>query len=370
MKKAIGGSVATDLFSPLRLGPYMLPNRMVMAPLTRSRADDSDLPSDLTAFYYAQRACAGLSITEAMHVSPQGKGYTGTPGIYNEAQVRRWRRVTDAVHAAGGRIFAQIWHVGRLSHRLFQPGNLLPVAPSAIRPDGCVYIDNGFVPLEKPRALETYEIRDIIRQFREGARNALRAGFQGVEIHAADGYLLDQFLRNKTNHRSDAYGGSIENRARLLLEVTHAVIDVWGRDRVGVRISPMATLNDIADSNPEPLFTYVAKQLGALRVAYLHVVDGDWGTSREVAGGFNPHRLRLAFNGLYIANNCYGYQDGMSAIANGHADLVSYGRHFLSNPDLVERFRTGAPLSAPVPEAFSGGATGYTDYPTLVRHAA
>ncbi|WP_137924914.1 alkene reductase [Cupriavidus sp. 2SB] len=371
MKKLLQGAIAADLFAPLRLGPYTLPNRMVMAPLTRSRADDKDVPGDLAATYYAQRSGAGLIISEATHVSAQGKGYTGTPGIYNEEQIRQWRRITDAVHAAGGRIFAQLWHVGRISHRLLQPDNATPVAPSAVQPDGRVYIDNGFVALERPRALETHEIPGIIAQFRDAARNALRAGFQGIEIHAANGYLLDQFLRDKTNQRTDAYGGSIENRARLLLEITQAVIDIWGRDRVGVRISPLATFNDISDSDPEPLFTYVAQQLGALRVAYLHVVEGAWGSTREVAGGFDPRRLRLAFNGVYIANNCYGYQDGMSAIESGHADMVSYGRHFLSNPDLVERFRTGAPLNPPDPNTFYGGdAKGYTDYPTMAQRAA
>ncbi|MGY2491787.1 alkene reductase [Cupriavidus sp. CP313] len=371
MKKALDGAIAADLFSPLRLGPYALPNRMVMAPLTLSHADDDDVPSDLATTYYARRASAGLIITEATHVSQQGKGYMGTPGIYSEAQVRQWRRITDAVHAAGGRIFAQIWHVGRVSHPRLQPGHALPVAPSAVRPDGRLYVNDGFVPLETPRALETNEIPGIIEQFRDGARNALRAGFQGVEIHAANGYLLDQFLRDKTNHRTDAYGGSIENRARLLLEVTRAVIDIWGRDRVGVRISPLATFNDIADSDPESLFTYVAQQVGALRVAYLHVVEGARGAKREVPGGFDPRRLRLAFNGVYIANNCYGYHDGMSAIDGGHADLVSYGRLFLSNPDLVERFRTGAALNPPDQETFhGGGANGYTDYPTLAQHIA
>ena len=283
-------TMSSDLFKPMQLGPLQLANRIVMAPLTRSRAKEDDIPGDLAAEYYVQRASAGLIIAEATQISPQGKGYILTPGIYSSEQVQAWKKITDAVHAANGKIFLQLWHVGRISHPSIQIDGALPVAPSAIKPEGQSYTDEGFVPMVTPRALETSEMASIVEQYRTAAQNAKAAGFDGVEIHAANGYLLDQFLRDKTNQRTDAYGGSIENRARLLLEVTAAVVQVWGGDRVGIRISPLSTFGDISDSNPQPLFTYVVEQLNSFNLVYLHVIEGDTGGARdgELAAEFRP----------------------------------------------------------------------------------
>ena len=355
----------SDLFAPTQLGPLRLANRIVMAPLTRSRAGAADVPSEMAIEYYVQRASAGLIIAEATQVSAQGKGYVYTPGIYSADQVQAWKKITDAVHAAGGKIFLQLWHVGRISHPSLQPDVALPVAPSAIKPEGQAYTEAGFVPLVTPRALATSEMPEIVAQYRNGAENALAAGFDGVEIHAANGYLLDQFLRDKTNQRTDAYGGAIENRARLLMEVTAAIVKVWGGDRVGIRLSPLSTFGDIADSNPQALFSYVVEQLNAYKLVYLHVIEGDTGGSRE-PGGFDPQILRRLFNGAYMANNGYDRQMAIEARRNGTADLVAFGRPYIANPDLVERLRLAAPLNQPDPATmYGGGAGGYIDYPTL-----
>ena len=356
----------TDLFSPVKLGPLQLANRIVMAPLTRSRAMDKDVPSEMAIEYYVQRATAGLIIAEATQVSPQGKGYVFTPGIYSDEQVVAWKKITSAVHGAGGKIYLQLWHVGRISHPSLQPGGALPVAPSAIKPEGQAYTSEGFVPLVTPRALDTAELPGIVEQYRSGAANALAAGFDGVEIHAANGYLLDQFLRDKTNQRSDEYGGSIENRARLLMEVTAAVVKVWGGDRVGIRVSPLSTFGDIADSNPEALFTYVVQQLNQFKLVYLHVIEGDTGGARELPGGFDPQILHRHFDGLYMANNGYDRNLALEARTEKTADLIAFGRPFISNPDLVARLQVEAPLAQPDPATmYGGGAAGYIDYPTM-----
>ncbi|HEY2131696.1 MAG TPA: alkene reductase [Acetobacteraceae bacterium] len=363
--------MTADLFQPVRLGPLMLPNRVVMAPLTRSRAGAGDVPSPLAATYYAQRAGAGLIISEATQITQQGKGYAWTPGIETPAQLAGWRVVADALHAAGGRIFMQLWHVGRISHPSLQPGGGLPVAPSAVRPEGNAFTETGFQHLQTPRALETDEIPGIVEDYRRAARNAQEAGFDGVEIHAANGYLIDQFLRDKTNKRTDRYGGSIENRTRFLLEVTEAVVSVWGGDRVGVRIAPISPFNDIADSNPQALFTHVAESLNRFGLAYLHVVEGATGGQREMEGGFDLQGLRRAFKGLYMANNGYDLALAQQALRDGRADLIAFGRPFIANPDLVERLRIGAKLTDIDPKTLYGGdGRGYIDYHALKPVAA
>lgn len=347
------------LLSPIQIGPYSLRNRMVMAPMTRNRAVEGEVPAEITATYYAQRASAGLLITEASQVSPQGVGYPNTPGIHSDAQVEGWKRVTEAVHEKGGRIFLQLWHVGRISHPLLQPGGALPVAPSAIAPAGSVRLAAGPMPYVTPRALETGEISGVVAQYEEGARRALAAGFDGVEIHGANGYLIDQFLRDGANQRTDAYGGPVENRARFLLEVTEAVVGVWGGNRVGVRLSPLSGYNDMSDSDPATTFGYAAGALNRFGLAYLHVIEPA-GTPDGVAG-----LLRERFQGPFMLNGGYGLETGNAAIASGAADLVSFGVLFLSNPDLPERFSEGAPLNEPDRKTFYGGdATGYVDYPT------
>lgn len=356
----------TDLFDPVTLGPYQLSNRIVMAPLTRSRAQKGDIPSDLAAQYYGQRASAGLIIAEATQISTQGKGYAFTPGIYSHAQVDAWKKITAAVHVAGGRIFLQLWHVGRISHPSLQPEGALPVAPSAVLPAGKSFTEAGFQPYEIPRALELDEIPGIVEQYRLASKNALDAGFDGVEIHAANGYLIDQFLRDKTNQRTDAYGGSIENRTRFMLEVTDAVVSVWGGGRVGIRLSPVSPANDCGDSNPAPLFTHAVQSLNRFGLAYLHVVEGATGGPREVENGFDLQILRRLFKGTYIANNGYDLDLARHARANNLADLIAFGRPFISNPDLVARLRAQAPLNAVNPKTiYSPGAPGYIDYPFL-----
>lgn len=356
-----------DLFQPVRLGPYELANRIVMAPLTRSRASAAGVPTALMVEYYAQRASAGLIIAEGTNVSPQGRGYAFTPGLYSEAQVAGWRQVTEAVHARGGRIFPQLWHVGRMSHPSLQPGGDLPVAPSAIRPEAMSYTEAGFQPCLTPRALETHEIPKIVEQYRRAARNALAAGFDGVEIHAANGYLIEQFLRDSTNKRTDAYGGSRENRARLLAEVAEAVAGVCGGARVGVRLSPVAPVNGAAlDSDPAATYLHAVERLNPFRLAYIHVIEGATQGPREIPGGFDLQSLRHAFNGLYMANNGYDRTLALEARRRDLADLISFGRLYIANPDLVERLRAGAPLNVPAPKTFfGGGAAGYTDYPAL-----
>lgn len=358
---------ASDLFRPVRLGPYQLTNRIVMAPLTRSRAGEDGIPGPLMAEYYAQRASAGLIIAEGTNISPQGRGYAFTPGIFNEMQVGGWRQVTEAVHARGGRIFPQLWHVGRISHPSLQPGGDLPVAPSAICPKATSYTAAGFTPCVAPRALATAEIWEIIAQYRSAARNALAAGFDGVEIHAANGYLIEQFLRDSTNKRTDAYGGSRENRARFLLEVAEAVAGVCGGERVGIRLSPLSPVNDAAlDSDPEGTYTYVVERLNAFNLAYIHVIEGVTQGPREVPQGFDLQILRRLFNGRYMANNGYDLGLALEARRRNLADLIAFGRLYIANPDLVERLRVGASLNVPDRKTFFGGAAaGYTDYPTL-----
>ena len=354
-----------DLFTPFQLGPYRLANRMVMAPLTRNRAGPGGVPQALNAAYYAQRATAALIITEASQISPQGLGYPNTPGIHEPEQAAGWRRVTEAVHARDGRIFLQLWHVGRISHPALQPGGALPVAPSAIRPEGQAVTHEGPRDFVTPRALALTEIPGIIDQYRAAARNAVSAGFDGVEVHAANGYLLDQFLRDGSNRRDDAYGGPIANRARLLLEVTEAVAEVWGAARVGVRISPVNSFNSMSDSDPDATFGTVAQALNRFGLAYLHVVERD-SSDREPEPSYDRRRLRAAFDGPYIANGGYDHLRGDWALASGGADLVALGKDFLANPDLPERFRRHTPLNQPDPATFYGGdGRGYTDYPAL-----
>ena len=357
--------MTTDtLFTPTRLGAIAVKNRIAMAPLTRSRAGMDGVPSPLAATYYAQRASAGLLIAEATNISRQARGYAWTPGIYTDAQVAGWKPVTEAVHAAGGRIVLQLWHVGRMSHTSLQEGGAAPVAPSALQAGGKVFTEAGFEAPSAPRALALHEIAAIVEDYRQAAVRAKAAGFDGVEVHAANGYLLEQFLRDSTNRRTDRYGGSIENRARLTLEVVEAVAGVWGADRVGLRLSPLSTaIGDTPlDSQPQQTHGYLASRLGALGLAYLHVVEGQMhaedGTSR-----FDNAALRRAFGGAYIANNGYDRQRAIAATASGHADMVAFGRDFIGNPDLVERLQHGLPLfNAPAAGYFGGGAEGYTEF--------
>ncbi len=355
----------TKLFEPYKLGPNTLSNRIVMAPLTRNRALPGMVPNPLAIEYYGQRASAGLLITEASQVSQQGQGYQDTPGIYSKEQVAGWRKVTDRMHANGGKIFIQIWHVGRISHVSLQENNQVPVAPSAIRAKGKTFVNGTFTEISEPRALALEEIPGIIETFRRGAANALEAGFDGVEIHGANGYLLDQFAKDGTNKRTDAYGGSIENRAKLMLEVSKAVAAEAGAERTGIRISPVTPSNDVSDSNPQPLFDYIVDHLSALKLTYIHVVEGATGGPRDVAP-FDYGSLRKRFKGTYIGNNGYDLALANKVIAAGAADLIAFGKPFISNPDLVERLKSGAPLNEQDKSTFyGGGAKGYTDYPVL-----
>jgi N-ethylmaleimide reductase len=358
-------AAAEKLLSPYRLGKLDLPNRVVLAPLTRNRAALGNVPTSLMATYYAQRASAGLLISEATQVSPDGQGYEATPGIHSPEQIEGWQEVTRAVHAQGGRIFLQLWHVGRVSHISLQPFGRAPVAPSAIRAKTKTYIGGAFTDVSEPRALRRDEIPGIIEGFRQGTINALDAGFDGVEVHAANGYLIDQFLRDSSNKRDDDYGGSIANRARLLREVLAAVIAEAGTERVGIRLSPVTPANDVSDSHPQALFDHVIEEVDRLAPVYIHVVEGATGGPRDYAP-FDYAALRKAFRGTYIANNGYTPQSAREAVASGAADLVAFGKSFLANPDLVERLRRDAPLNEPDKATFyGGGAKGYTDYPTL-----
>jgi N-ethylmaleimide reductase len=349
-----------DLFTPIRIGRLTLPNRIVMSPMTRSRADENNAPRCMNVKYYRQRSSAGLIISEAAQVSPQGVGYPGTPGIHSYEQVAGWRRVTDAVHEEGGYIFMQLWHVGRVSHPSIQPGGALPVAPSAIAAAGEIYAEGGMLPMVTPRALSIDEMPGIVEQFRLGAQNALAAGFDGIELHAASGYLIDQFLRDGSNRRTDSYGGSVENRARLLFEIFDACAEVWGRDRTGVRISPVSTFNDMKDSDPDATFGHVAAELSRRGAAFLDAVEN--------GGSYDVARVRAACTIPYMANGDYDFARATQALKTGAADLVSFGRWFVSNPDLPERFRRGAPIVAPDPATYYGGDhRGYTDYPPLAE---
>ncbi len=349
-----------SVFLPYELGDLALANRLVMAPMTRSRAVDGNVPNPMAATYYLQRASAGLIVTEATQVSPQGVGYVRTPGIHSAEQVAGWKKVTDAVHGAGGKIFLQLWHVGRISHPDFH-GGALPVAPSAIAAQGTVFTAQGPKPMVTPRALALSELPGIVAQFRAGAENAQNAGFDGVELHGANGYLLDQFTRDGTNKRTDAYGGSIENRSRLPLEVVDAVVGVWGPARVGYRISPNSAFNAMSDADPVRTFSHLAEALNRRGIAYLHVVD----PAADGAKRMSP-ALRRIFDGTYIVNGGFDLATANAAIARGEADLVAFGAPFLANPDLPERFKRGAPLN-PADQAtfYAGEAKGYIDYPRL-----
>ncbi|MBI2240098.1 MAG: alkene reductase [Magnetospirillum gryphiswaldense] len=354
------------LFQKFRLGQLELANRVVMAPLTRNRAAPGNVAAPLTAEYYAQRASAGLIVAEGSQVSPMGQGYLATPGIHSPEQVAAWKVVTDAVHQAGGRIFLQLWHVGRVSHTSLLPGGAAPLAPSAVTANTKTYLGQGFEAVSAPRALELSEIPGIIDDFRKGAANARAAGFDGVEIHAANGYLIDQFMKDGANKRDDAYGGSIDNRTRLLAEVTSAVCAEIGRDRVGVRLSPAGPINDCADSAPQALFELAVDKLEAIGPVYIHMIEGITGQTRDTAPAVDFTALRKRYSGVYMANNCLDGAAAQAAIDTGRADLVSFGRAFISNPDLVRRLETGAVL-APLNRdtLYGGGAQGYTDYPSL-----
>ncbi len=358
-------STQPKLFEPYELGPITLPNRLVMAPLTRNRAAEGLVPSSLAVEYYGQRATAGLLITEASQISQQGQGYQDTPGIYSKEQVAGWRKVTDRVHEREGRIFIQLWHVGRISHSSLQPNGGAPVAPSAVRAKGKTFVNGTFADVSEPRALRLEEIPGIVEDFRRGAANAIEAGFDGVEIHGANGYLLDQFAKDGANKRTDAYGGSIGNRARLMLEVAKAVSAEAGPGRTGIRISPVTPANDISNSNPQPLFDYIVDHLNALKLVYIHVIEGATGGPRDNAP-FDYASLRKRFKGAYIANNGYDLELATRVLAADGADLIAFGKPFIANPDLVERFRRRAPLNAlDKATLYGGGAKGYTDYPVL-----
>ncbi len=365
----------SSLFDPIRAGELTLANRIVMAPLTRNRSPDA-VPRDITATYYAQRASAGLLITEATAISQQGQGYADVPGLYGSEQLDAWKRVTDAVHAKGGKIVVQLWHVGRVSHNELQPEGGQPVAPSAITAKTkTVLIKDGvptYVETSEPRALDAGELPGIVHAYAAAARNAVEtAGFDGVEVHGANGYLLDQFLKTGSNKRSDDYGGSIENRARLLLEATRAVVDAVGGGRTGIRISPVTPANDVHDENPQPLFEYVVKQLATLNLAYIHVIEGATGGPRELEDRpFDYEALKAAYRkaggkGAWMVNNGYDMPLAEEALKEGD-DLVAFGKPFISNPDLVRRLREGAPLNPWDKTTFyGGGAKGYIDYPAL-----
>jgi N-ethylmaleimide reductase len=354
-----------SLFEPTGAGALRLANRIVMAPLTRNRAGPGLVPSEFAAEYYAQRSTSGLIIAEATQVSVQAQGYSDTPGCYSNEQVAGWKRVTAAVHATGGRIVVQLWHTGRVSHTIFQPYNLPPVAPSTIRANTQIFIaGQGFVDASMPRALDLAEIPGIVADFRLAARRAIEAGFDGVELHGAHGYLLDAFLRDGSNHRTDSYGGSIANRSRLLIEVATAVSAQIGADRLGIRLSPVSPANDSKDNDPQALFNEVVERLNPLGLAYLHIVEGATGAARDYLP-FDYDALRSRFDGIWMVNNGYDRAMAIDAISSGRADLISFGRAYISNPDLVERLRNDGPL-APLMDRetlYGGGAHGYIDYP-------
>lgn len=356
----------SSLFDPLQIGDIALANRIVMAPLTRNRAAAGRVPSALAVEYYRQRASAGLIVTEASQVSPMGQGYLDTPGIYSPEQVAGWRQVTEAVHAAGGRIVIQLWHVGRISHVSLLPGGQSPVSSTTVAAQTKTFTEKGFEPVSAPRALRTEEIPGVIAEYRHAARCAMQAGFDGVEVHAANGYLIEQFLRDSINDRHDAYGGSIENRTRLLREVMQAVVAEVGAGRTGVRLSPVTPANDAAqDSDPQALYAHALQAIAPLQLAFVHVIEGATGGPRDVAP-FDYAALRRHTRAAWIVNNGYQRQMAMDVIASGAADAVAFGRPFIANPDLVRRLREAAPLN-PLDKTtlYGGGARGYTDYPTL-----
>ena len=367
------------LFQPIQLGALPLPNRIVMAPLTRSRAGQpGNVPTPLTACYYGQRVSAALIISEATQVSMQGQGYAWTPGIHSRAQVEGWRRVTNAVHDAGSYMFLQLWHVGRISHPALQPDGMPPVAPSAIKPAGEAFIENengegALVPFETPRALQIEEIPYVVRQYHRAARNAQRAKFDGVEIHAANGYLLEQFIESGTNRRTDKYGGSVENRMRLLLETIETVLEIWGSGRVGVRLSPLSTFNDIHDDDPETTFGTIAKKLNDYELAYLHLVNPalpqmEKGRPPEMRALKMVELIRKNYRGNLMIAGGFDRDTAEEWLETGLADVIAFGRKFIANPDLPQRLRDRATLNAPDPKTFyGGGAKGYTDYPSLAQ---
>jgi N-ethylmaleimide reductase len=355
----------STLFEPIKVGTQNLSNRIVMAPLTRNRAGEGNVPHSLNAKYYEQRATAGLIITEATQISPQGVGYPGTPGIHSAEQIEGWKNVTEAVHKKGGKIFLQLWHVGRVSHPSLQPNGESPVSASAIRPAGETVTLEGMKPFETPRALETSEIPVIVNQYVEAAENAVEAGFDGVEIHSANGYLLDQFIRDGTNRREDKYGGSLENRLRFLQEVVEAVVAAIGPGKTGVRLSPENSFNDISDSSPQETFNAAARLLGSYKLAYLHVVEGDFATGEAK---LDYTMIKKNFGGFYIANAGYNLERAEKSLEEGSADLISFGSLYIANPDLVERFKKRTQLNEPDEKTYyGGGAEGYTDYPFLAQ---
>lgn len=355
--------MSSDLFSSFTLGDLTLANRMVMAPLTRNRAAAGNVPQAMNVEYYRQRAGAGLIITEASQISPEGVGYPATPGIHSDEQVAGWRKVTQAVHEEGGHIFIQLWYCGRISHPSLLPNQQTPVAPSAIRPDGETATYEGMQAYVEPRALETGEIPGIVAQYKHAAEQARAAGFDGIEVHAANGYLIDQFLRDGSNRRTDQYGGNIQNRMRLLNEVLDVVCQVWPANRVGVRLTPENSFNSMSDSNPQQHFDYVVKQLATRGLAYVHMLEGDMMTKQRQV---DYRALRDSFGGVYMANNGYDKARAQAALARGDCDLIAFGVLFLANPDLVRRFKTDAALNNPDRASFySGDEKGYTDYPFL-----
>jgi N-ethylmaleimide reductase len=357
-----------DLFKPFKLGALQLANRMVMAPLTRNRAEAGNLPGAMTVEYYAQRASLGLIIAEATQVSAQAQGYVSTPGLHTPDQIAAWRNVTNEVHARGGKIYVQLWHTGRMSHTTFQPGEQAPVAASGVRANAKTYIPGaGYVDTSLPRALDINEIAVIVNDFRTAARNAIEAGFDGVEVHGAHGYLIDGFLRDGSNKRTDQYGGPIENRARFLVEVMAAVIDEIGADKVGIRLSPVSPVNDSSETNPQALFEHVVRELEKLHPVYVHVVEGCTGGPRDNEV-FDYKALRKLFSGVWMLNNGYSKEMAQEAISTGNADLISFGRLTISNPDLVRRFKENAPLNelfTDTPLYGGQGSHGYTDYPAM-----
>lgn len=358
----------TDLFDPCRLNGLDLQNRIAFSPLTRTRADMDGRVGALQAEYYAQRASAGLLFTEATAVVPEGRGGAYTPGLWDDGQIPGWKLVTDAVHARGGAIFCQLWHAGRLSHSSLHLEGEPPVAPSVMRQPGKVFVRSGFADYDEARALALDEIPVLIGRYRDAAARAKAAGFDGVELHAAHSYLIDAFLRDMTNHRTDAYGGSIENRARLLVEVMEALVSVWGPERVAIRLAPIGHAYNAWDSDPEPLFTYVVERLNDLNIGWLDLVEGDTGVTREIDPSFDLQKLRRLFKGVTIANNLYDRDMALKARADNTADMIAFGRAFIGNPDLVERLRADAPLvDAPRETYYGGGARGYTDFPTLAE---
>jgi len=357
---------AQVLFEPYKLGDIELKNRIVMAPLTRNRATPgTDAPSTLAIDYYRQRASAGLIVTEGSQISRQAQGYIWTPGIYTPQQIDGWRKVTDAVHKAGGKIVIQLWHVGRVSHTSLQSEGKAPVAPSAIRAEAKTFIEGGFAETSEPHALSLEEIGQILSDYRQATRNAREAGFDGIEIHGANGYLIDQFLKSGANKRDDSYGGSIEGRAHFALNVVDVIASEWEPGRVGIRLSPVTPSNGISEPDPQPLFNHLVSELDKRNLAFIHVVEGATGGARDVAP-FDYAALRRRFKGTYIANNGYNRQTAINALKEKQADLIAFGRDFISNPDLVERLRRNSPLNElNRATLYGGGAKGYTDYPAL-----